>query len=380
MGPLHGLKIVELAALGPAPFCAMMLADFGAEVIRVDRPEVSTAEPKQADCTLRNRRSITLDLKKPEAVEVLLRLIDTADALLEGYRPGVAERLGIGPDTCLRRNPKLVYGRMTGWGQTGPLASTAGRDINYVSLTGVLHMIGEPGGKPVPPLNLVGDTGGGGMLLLAGILAALIQAGKSGQGQVIDAAMIDGAQIINAFLHNMRHTDANFSEATGQQMLAGAAPFYGTYETLDRKYVAVGAIDSGAFKVLLDRLGLDVKYLAAAHPAPRTHWAEARRAIAEVILTKTRDEWVRITEGSECCLTPVLTMTEAMEHPQNKARGTFIDVNGITQPAPAPRFSRTPTGPVRTPRIPGADTQAVLRELGVSEIRIGELQKGGALG
>ena len=257
MGPLHGIRIIELAGLGPAPFCAMMLADMGATVIRVDRASARPQEPDPVDTLLRNRQSIALNLKSPSGVEALLRLIDGADALIEGFRPGVAERLGVGPEICLARNPKLVYGRMTGWGQSGPLAHTAGHDINYLALTGALHLIGERGRKPVPPLNLVADFGGGGMMLLSGLLAALLEASRSGQGQVIDVAMTDGVIALLSIIFSQRVADPNFADATGDSLLAGAAPYYGTFETADGKYLALGSIEPQFYALLVDKLGLD---------------------------------------------------------------------------------------------------------------------------
>lgn len=379
MGPLNGVKVIEIGAIGPAPFCAMMLADMGADVVRVDRASARLEDPDPVDSTLRNRRSIALDLKNAAAVESLFRVLERADALIEGFRPGVAERLGIGPEACLARNRRLVYGRMTGWGQTGPLASAAGRDINYISITGALHLIGESGRRPMPPLNLVGDMGGGGMLLLAGILAALIEAGRSGRGQVVDAAMVDGALALLAYQYSQRAEDPGFPDETGESLLAGAAPFYGTYETRDGRYVAVGAIDPHAYATLLEIIGVDPSHRAAAHSGGRQHWATARTAIAEALRQRTRDEWLAITEGVGCCLTPVLSLGEATVHPHIRSREAIIDVEGVTQAAPAPRFSRTSTGPVRAPHRAGSDTCDVLREAGFSESELEELRSSGAL-
>ena len=378
MGPLKGLKVIELAGIGPAPFCAMMLADMGAEVIRVDRASAKPGDPEPVDCLLRNRRSIALNLKSPAGTETLLHLIDGADALIEGFRPGVAERLGVGPDVCLARNPKLVYGRMTGWGQTGPLANAAGHDINYIAITGALHLIGERGRKPVPPLNLVGDFGGGGMMLLAGLLAALLESSRTGKGQVIDAAMVDGTIALLGFFFAMRAA-APFYDATGEELLAGAAPYYGTYETKDGKYVAVGAIEPQFYALLLEKLGVDAKHLRAGFPADREHWPEAEAAIAKAIRTRTRDEWAAIMEGSDACFAPVLSLTEAVRHPHNLARGLFIDVNGVQQNAPAPRFSRTQNAPVQAPHRAGADTDSVLRDAGFGQEQIAALRAAGGL-
>ena len=378
MGPLHGVKVIELAGIGPAPFCAMMLADMGAEVIRIDR---AAAPPgtRETDCLLRNRRSMALDLKHPDAIETVLRLVERADALIEGFRPGVMERLGLGPDACLARNPRLVYGRMTGWGQTGPLAHAAGHDINYIALTGALNLIGERGRKPVPPLNLVGDFGGGAMMLLAGVLAALLEAGRSGRGQVVDAAMTDGTVALLGIFFSQRAAYRDFQDSTGGEMLAGAAPYYGTFETRDGKYLAIGAIEPQFYALLLEQLGLDPKFRAAGFPASRTGNDEVRAAIAAAVKTRTRDEWAQVFEGTDACVAPVLTLAEAARHPHNVARGTFVTVEGIEQHAPAPRFSRTASAPVQGPRPAGADTVAVLQAAGFSDERIAGLRAAGAL-
>ena len=378
MGPLHGVKVIELAGIGPAPFCAMMLADMGAEVIRIDR---AAAPPgtRETDCLLRNRRSMALDLKHPDAIETLLRLVERADALIEGFRPGVMERLGLGPDACLARNPRLVYGRMTGWGQTGPLAHAAGHDINYIALTGALNLIGERGRKPVPPLNLVGDFGGGAMMLLAGVLAALLEAGRSGRGQVVDAAMTDGTVALLGIFFSQRAAYRDFQDSTGGEMLAGAAPYYGTYETRDGKYLAIGAIEPQFYALLLEQLGLDPKFRAAGFPASRTGNDEVRAAIAAAVKTRTRDEWAQVFEGTDACVAPVLTLAEAARHPHNVARGTFVTVEGIEQHAPAPRFSRSSAAPITPPRAAGADTTSVLHEAGFSDAEIERLRENGAV-
>ena len=378
MGPLQGLKVIEMAGIGPAPFCAMMLADMGADVVRVDR---ASARPgrRETDCLQRNRRSIALDLKQPAAIATLLELLEGADVLIEGFRPGVMERLGLGPEACLARNPRLVYGRMTGWGQSGPLAHAAGHDINYIAITGALHLIGERGGKPVPPLNLVGDFGGGAMMLLAGVLAALFEAGRSGRGQVVDAAMTDGTVALLGLFFAQRAAFRDFQDATGGEMLAGAAPYYGTYATRDGKFLAIGALEPQFYAVLIEKLGLDPKYLAAGFPASRTGNDELRSAIADAVATRTRDEWAAVFEGTDACVAPVLSLAEAARHPHNVARGTFVTVDGIEQHAPAPRFSRTASGPVQGPRPAGADTVAVLRAAGFSDERIAGLRAAGAL-
>ncbi len=379
MGPLHGFRIIELAGLGPAPFCAMMLADMGATVIRVDRASAGPQEPAPVDTLLRNRQSIALNLKSPAGIEALLRLIDGADALIEGFRPGVTERLGVGPDVCLARNPKLVYGRMTGWGQSGPLAQSAGHDINYLALTGALHLMGERGGKPVPPLNLVADFGGGGMMLLSGLLAALLEASRSGKGQVIDVAMTDGVIALLSIVYSIRATDRHFRDETGDLMLAGSAPYYGTFETSDGKYLAIGAIEPQFYSLLLEKLGLDGKFLAAGYPASRKHWPNAHAAITAAVRTRTRDEWAAIFAGSDACAAPVLSLAEAAAHPHNVARGSFITVDGVEQHAPAPRFSRSTAAPVHGPHRAGADSVDVLAEAGFSAVEIEQLQAAGGL-
>jgi alpha-methylacyl-CoA racemase len=383
-GPLAGLRVIEIAGLGPAPFCGMMLGDMGAEVIRVERKVAPDLPVSQRDPLLRNRRSIRLNLKSAAGVEVLLRLVEHCAALIEGMRPGAAERLGIGPDVCLGRNPRLVYGRMTGWGQDGPLAHAAGHDINYIALSGVLHLIGPPGGKPVPPLNLVGDFGGGGMLLLAGVLAALIEAGRSGCGQVVDAAMVDGSAALLAMFFGLR-AQGLFEDATGENFLAGAAPFYDTYETADGKYVAIGSLEPAFFALLLEKLGLDpdefgdAGLAGAADPEARQKWPRLRAALAGAFRRRTREEWRQQLEGSDVCFAPVLTLEEAARHPHNVARGTFVDVEGVMQNAPAPRFSRTPPAEPERPQPPGADTLAVLEEAGYSASDIARLRKSDAI-
>lgn len=382
MGPLAGVKVVEIAGIGPSPFCAMMLADLGAQVIRVERASARPDDPPANDPLLRHRRSIALDLKNPAGIETLLKLVGRADILIEGFRPGVLERLGLGPEPCLRRNPQLVYGRMTGWGQDGPLAPAAGHDINYIALAGALHLIGPAGGKPVPPLNLVGDFGGGGMLLAVGVLAALIEARQSGRGQVVDAAMVDGSVALLAMIFGLR-ARGMFQDATGANFLAGGAPYYDTYRTKDDKYVAIGAIEPQSFALLLDKLGLDwQRFVRSGFPTvdPMTQdWPELRAAIAAAVASRTREEWCRIMEGTDACFAPVLTLEEAARHPHNVARGTFVNVNGVEQNAPAPRFSRTHIAPVQAPHRAGEDTDAVLSEAGFSQQEIDRLRAAGAL-
>jgi alpha-methylacyl-CoA racemase len=384
MGPLSGLKVIELAGLGPAPFCAMMLADLGAEVVRIERAAAGTDTPDPIDPLLRNRRSIAINFKNAAAAEVLLKLIGSADVLIEGFRPGVTERLGIGPAECLARNPRLVYGRMTGWGQDGPLAKAAGHDINYIALAGALNMIGPRGGKPVPPLNLIGDFGGGGMLLAFGVLAAVHEARNSGKGQVVDAAMVDGIAAMMGIFFAM-NTQGAVRDVTGEDMLGGGAPWYDTYITQDNRTVAVAAIEPQFYRLLLEKLGLDVeRYIHLGYPAigdeTRREWPALRAAMAAAFASRTRDEWCRILEGTDACFAPILTLQEAPRHPHNVARGTFIEVDGVPQNSPAPRFSRTASGPVRPPHRAGADTDEVLAQAGYSAADIARLRGCGALG
>ena len=336
MGPLSGITIVELAGLGPAPFAGMMLADMGAEVIRVERAVRGSNAP--LDPLSRNRKSIACDLKHPDAVEVVLRLVDGADGLIEGFRPGVTERLGLGPDDCLARNPGLAYGRMTGWGQDGPLAHTAGHDINYLALTGVLNMIGEKGRKPVPPLNLVADFGGGGMLLAFGMVCAILHARATGKGQVIDAAMVDGVNAMASLFHGFRAMGA-LAEGTGESFLGGAAHWYDTYETRDGRYVSIASLEPQYYELLIEKAGLDGERFGphgfgwTAGEGADEHWPELKAELAAVMKTKTREEWCEIMAGSDVCFAPVLTLSEALEDPHNAARTAFVDVGGNPQPA-----------------------------------------------
>ena len=342
-GPLSGLTIVELAGIGPGPMCSMMLGDMGADVIRVDRTKSHVmdrlADPKYAVHN-RSRRSVSVDLQTTAGVDVVLRLIEKADGMTEPFRPGVAERLGLGPDVCLGRNPKLVYGRMTGWGQEGPLAKAAGHDINYIALTGALHAIGVKD-KPVPPLNLVGDFGGGGMLLAFGMVCGLLEAQRSGKGQVIDAAMVDGAALLLGGVYGMAGAGLWNDDDRETNMLDGGAHFYGTYETKDGKFVSVGSIEPQFYALLRQLTGLSETAFDA--QLDRAAWPALRQKLAEIFCTKTRDEWCRIMEGTDVCFAPVLTIAEAPLHPHMAARKTFVKRHGVTQPAPAPRFSRTPS-------------------------------------
>ncbi|MGB5949794.1 MAG: CaiB/BaiF CoA-transferase family protein [Parvibaculum sp.] len=373
-GPLSGIKVVEFAGIGPGPFCGMLLADMGAEVVRIDRK--GTRGGSKFDIASRGKRSIALDLKKPEAVETALKLIEKADILQEGFRPGVMERLGLGPDVCLKRNPKLVYGRMTGWGQTGPLAPTAGHDINYISLTGALHAIGRPGEKPVPPLNLVGDFGGGALYLAMGMLAALVEANRTGKGQVVDAAMTDGATSLMAMFYGFT-ASGMWQEPHGTNMLDGGAHFYDTYETKDGKWISIGSIEPQFYAILREKAGLTDAIWDA--QMDRAKWPELKAKIEAVFKTKTRDEWCAIMEGTDICFAPVLSITEAKDHPHNKARETIVVVDGVAQPNIAPRFSRTPSkiqGPV--PQV-GENTVEVLKGWGFSDGDVEGLKKAEAI-
>lgn len=375
MGPLTGIRVVELAGLGPAPFCAMLLADLGADVIRIDRPPGSGVAGFER-LTCRNRRSLGLDLKQRAARDVLLWLIDRADILVEGFRPGVAERLGFGPDVCMTRNPRLVYGRMTGWGQDGPLAQRAGHDINYIALTGALHAVGSEGGQPVPPLNLVGDFGGGALYLAMGLLAALVERGASGRGQVVDAAMTDGVNSLMAFFHEFRERGLWTSER-GTNLLDGGAPFYSTYQTSDGEYVAVGALEPQFFDELLSRLGIDPADQPAQYDPQG--WPQLRRQLAAAFRKKTRDEWAEAFADTDACVSPVLSMAEVPEHPQSTQRQAFSEVDGYLQPGAAPRFSRSqPAAPAGTPAI-GEHSDEVLAELGMDSDAIAALRAVGAV-
>jgi len=379
-GPLSGLSIVELAGIGPAPMCSMMLGDMGADVIRIDRTKSHVmdrlADPKFAVHN-RSRRSVSVDLQKKEGIEVALRLIDKADGMTEPFRPGVAERLGVGPEICLTRNPRLVYGRMTGWGQDGPLAKAAGHDINYIALTGALHAIG-PKERPVPPLNLVGDFGGGGMLLAFGMVCGLLEAQKSGKGQVVDAAMVDGAALLLGGIYGMAGAGLWNDNDREANLLDGGAPFYGTYETQDGKHVSIGSIEPQFYDLLLEKTGLKGETL----PAQMDHkaWEHLKSRLAQIFRTKTRDEWCAIMEGTDLCFAPVLTMTEASQHSHAKARHAYVDVQGFPQPAAAPRFSRTKEGISAPAAKRGEHTDEILSERGFSPQEIAELKAAGIVG
>jgi alpha-methylacyl-CoA racemase len=379
MGALDGVRVIELAGIGPGPFCGMMLADQGAEVIQVDRAvAVRGGDPARPPGNVngRGRRSIGVDLKSPEGVETVLRLVEGAGMVFEGFRPGVAERLGVGPDDCLARNPAIVYGRMTGWGQDGPYSSMAGHDINYIALAGVLAHIGRSDSGPVPPMNLVGDFGGGGMYLAYGMVCALFEARNSGKGQVVDAAMVDGAASLMSFIHGMLASGFHSPER-GTNLLDTGAHFYDVYECADGGWISLGSIEPQFYAELLDKLGLDAERFGKQND--RDLWPELSEEIAAVVRMKTRDEWDAILEGSDVCYAPVLTVAEAIRHPHNVARGTFIDVGGITQPGPAPRLSRTPGEVRRPPAHAGQHTDEVLSEAGFDDDEVAALRASGAV-
>jgi alpha-methylacyl-CoA racemase len=373
-GPLSGVRVIELAGIGPGPHACMLLADLGAEVLRVDRPGGPVIRLTGPDVLARGRSSVVVDLKNPGAAEVVLRLASAADVLVEGNRPGVAERLGVGPDDCIERNPRLVYARMTGWGQTGPWSSYVGHDINYAGLTGALAAVGEPGRKPVPPLNLVADFGGGSLYCVVGILAALVERSVSGRGQVVDAAMVDGASSLLAMFYAIA-AGGGWSEKRGTNLLDGGAPFYDTYECADGEYVAVGALEPQFWAELVAVLGL--------HDAPGqwevAQWPALRERLTAVFRTRTRDEWAAAFEGRPACVTPVLRLGEAAGHPHLAARGTTVQVDGVVQPAPAPRFSRTPAAVPTAPRPVGADTRTALSDWGFSEADLTDLAADGVI-
>jgi len=375
-GPLQGLKVVEMAGLGPAPFCAMMLADMGAEVVRIERPAAPsvTGAAGRFDVTARSRRVLALDLKNPVAVGAVLALIDRADVLIEGFRPGVMERLGLGPDVCMARRPSLVYGRMTGWGQSGPLAQAAGHDINYIAISGALHAIGTRSGPPVPPLNYVGDFGGGAMMLAFGILCALHHARGGGAGQVVDAAMTDGAALLSAMMYGM-HAAGAWSNQRGENMLDGGAHFYGCYECADGNYVSIGSIEPQFYAQLLQRTGIgDAEFSAQLDD---TRWPRLKARLAEVFLTRSRDEWCTQMEGSDVCFAPVLDWDEAPVHPHNLARQSFVTVDGVVQPAPAPRFSGTPPSPPRPAPAAATDSAAIFSDWGIAPDLLQSLRQAG---
>ncbi len=377
MGPLKGIRVVEIAGIGPGPFAAMMLADLGADVVRVDRADRVRDEIPDTphfDVLNRGRRSVGVDLKHPDGVETVLRLVESADGLIEGFRPGVAERLGIGPEECLARNPRLVYGRMTGWGQDGPYASMAGHDINYIALSGVLGAIGREGEAPVPPVNLAGDFGGGGMLLALGMLAGMLEARTSGQGQVVDASMVEGSALLITMIYGMHALGAWGSRGTN--LLDTGAWFYDVYECADGEYISLGSLEPQFFAEMVEKLGIDAQGI---DQNDRSTWPEMRVRITEAVKARTRDEWCEILDGSDVCFAPVLSLAEAPEHPHNAARGTFVEVGGIPQPGPAPRFSRTRPQVARPAPHPGEHTADALADWGFDAAGVAALQESGAV-
>ncbi|MYW97417.1 CoA transferase [Amycolatopsis rubida] len=375
-GPLAGVRIVELGGVGPTPFACMLLADLGAEVLRIERPPGydggAPIEPR-FELMNRGRRGVPLDLKTPDAVAAVLRMVRQADALVEGFRPGVAEKLGLGPGECLAVNPALVYGRMTGWGQDGPLARAAGHDVNYVSLTGVVHSIGEAGGPPVIPLNLAGDFGGGSLYLALGVVSALLESRTSGQGQVVDAAMVDGSASLMTAFYGFRAA-GYWTDERGTNRLDSGAPWYQVYETADCGWISLAANETRFWRNTLRMLGFAEDELPGQHD--REHWPEMKKRFAEVFRTKTRDEWCALAEGQDVCLAPVLSMAEAPRHPHLRARGTFVEVDGVVQPAPAPRFSRTPGAIQRPPAAPGEHAAEALADWGFSAEESAALRTG----
>lgn len=379
MGVLSGYKIIELAGIGPGPMCAMLLSDMGADVLRIDRTAAAAlgiAMETKYSLLNRGRRSVALDLKRPEAIEAVLKLVEKADALIEGFRPGVTERLGLGPDDCLKRNPRLIYGRMTGWGQEGPLAHAAGHDINYIALSGALASIGRKGEAPVPPLNLVGDFGGGALYLALGVVAGLLEAQKSGKGQVVDAAMVDGAASLMTAIYGLRLSGV-WNDKRGENILDTGAHYYEVYETKDAKHVAIGSIEAKFYDELLRLSGLKGQELPRQND--RASWPKMKERLKALFLTKTRDEWCAIMEGSDICFAPVLSMDEAPHHPHNRHRGTFVENGGVLQPGPAPRFSRTPSKIQRPPARTGEHTEAALGDWGFSAGDLERLRKSGAI-
>jgi len=378
-GPLAGVRVLEIAGIGPGPFCGMLLADMGADVLRIDRlaaADLGLPLPTQYEVMSRGRRSIALDLKNPQAIAMVLDLAARADVLIEGFRPGVMERLGLGPEPCLKRNPRLVYGRITGWGQDGPLAEEAGHDINYIALSGALHAIGREGDAPLPPLNLVGDFGGGAMYLAFGVACALFEARACGKGQVVDAAMVEGAASLMAMFYG-RAAAGDWRDRRGVNVLDGGAPWYDTYETADGKHVAVGAIEGRFYAALIERMGLANAGLPGQHE--RARWPELRAVFAKTFKSKTRDEWCKVMEGSDACFAPVLSLAEAPAHPHNRARGAFVEIAGVVQPGPAPRFSRTPGAVVRGAPERGQGGAGALADWGFDAQAIAAFRAAGAL-
>lgn len=376
MGPLQRYTIIELAGIGPAPMAGMMLADMGAKVIRVERFESAGSKPSES-VSFRGKKSIALDLKQQQGVETLLQVVEHADVLIDPYRPGTCEKLGIGPEVCMTRNPRLIFARMTGWGQTGPLSQAAGHDINYISLTGALHGMGRPEGKPVPPLNLVGDMGGGGMLLVTGVLAALLERETSGEGQVLDAAMVDGAAQLMWMFHSIDNSEVWDSDQPGTNLLDGGCHFYNTYECADGLYVSVGPIEPQFYAEFLALLGLPAD--AFGEQADKSGWKTAELKLAGIFKTRTRQEWCDSMEGTDACFAPVLSLREAPDHPASVARNSYIEVDGIRQPAPAPRFGRTASYVQHGAHYFGQDSREVLEDLCFDEAKIDALVRQGVL-
>lgn len=374
MGPLNGYTVLELAGIGPAPMGGMMLADMGAEVIRIDR---AAGALLMKDVSARGKKSVVINLKDPDGLETLLRMVENADVIVDPYRPGVCEKLGIGPDVCLERNPRLVYARMTGWGQEGPLAQSAGHDINYISITGALYAMGRKGEKPVPPLNLVGDMGGGGMLLVNGVLAALLETANSGKGQVIDVAMVDGAAQLMWMFHGFEAMGLWDASERESNMLDGGAHFYDTYECADGEYVSIGSIEPQFYALLKELAGLSDEDFGEQNDAAQ--WSAMKEKLAGVIKQKTQAQWCEIMEGTDVCFAPVLNFMDAPRHPANVARDTYIEVDGIVQPAPAPRFSRTPSSVEHGSHDAGQDTDAVLSAMGFGEQELASLKSSGSI-
>ncbi len=379
MGPLSGVKIVEFGGIGPPPMCGMLLADMGADILRIDRTQPSglgLPVPARYSVMDRSRRSVAIDLKTPEGIEAVMRLLEQADGIIEGFRPGVMERLGLGPEAVWARNPRLVFGRVTGWGQTGPLSHAAGHDINYISLIGATNAIGRRDQLPTPPLNLVGDFGGGALYLALGIVAALYEAKQSGQGQVVDAAMTDGAASLMASAYGMYAAGLS-NGRRGENIVDSGSHFYDVYETADGKFISIASIEAKFYAELLQRLGMEDEDLPA--QMDRDGWPETKERLTKLFRTKTREEWCEILEGTDVCFGPVLDFDEAPEHPHNQARETFIEIDGVMQPAPAPRFSRTPSTVQRPPSEPGADTEEGLLAWGFDRADIDQLRKAGAI-
>jgi alpha-methylacyl-CoA racemase len=374
MGPLSGFRVIEMAAIGPAPFCGMMLADMGADVIRIDRK--GGKQMHENNPVNRGRRSLALDLKHPDSAALVLDLIKSADALIEGFRPGVMERLGLGPDICMQHNPGLVYGRMTGWGQYGPLSKAAGHDLNYIALTGVLHSLAVDNKPPSPPLNLIGDYGGGGMLLAVGVLAALLETSRSGKGQVIDAAMTDGSASLMSLFYGLKAAGA-WGDTPGSNMLDGGAHFYGCYRCADDKYISIGPLEPQFYAELLQRCEISDPDFLPQHKTDT--WPQLKARLEILFAGKTREQWCTLLEGTDVCFAPVLDLDEAPAHPHNRARDTFIEHNGVVQPAPAPRFSRTASAISTAPPASGANTREILQQLGYNDATIHALQESGVV-